>query len=165
MSSPEFPNPRPGGFPRGIAGGADPRLHYGSHQFQDDEKRLLAGAGPAAPGTVRTVHDLDGRMLVVPLDGLRRAAASEQAASKLFAEKYGSADGPCWLSRFRLVLRFLDDRRDELTASGLAAECEPPAIREELVVYLLNCEVDESGERIRPGALRRFLDEWSVRWI
>jgi len=151
-------------FPRRIAGGADPRIHYGCGQFQDDEKRLLAGAGPQASKAARTVHDLDGRMLVVPLDGLRRAAGSEQAASKLFAEKYGGANGPCWLSRFRLVLHFLDDRRDELTAAGLAAEGDPPAIREELVDYLLNCEVDENGERIRPGALRRFLDEWSLRW-
>ena len=149
---------RTGGKPR-------PEFRYRCRDFVDDEQRLIAAIGKKGLGLAQIIADVDGRKLVIPLEPLRDAAGAEQDAARIFFEKYGGAAGSTCYSRFRLVLDFIDERREEILDAGLADEGHPCAIREEFVRYLLNCDVDEKHERIPADALYRFLDEWGLRWM
>lgn len=172
MSAPTFHDPPgPSSHPSTHRGPQHPPRHrtpafrYRCRDFIDDEQRLIAAVGERGLGPALTIADVDGRKLVIPLEPLRDAAGAKHDAAAVFSEKYGGAAGSTCYSRFRLVLDFLDERREEILDAGLADEGEPCAVREEFVRYLLNCDIDEKRKRIPADALYRFLDEWGLRWM
>jgi hypothetical protein len=103
-------------------------------------------------------------MLVVHTRLLREAVDEMYEPASVFSERYGRGDDASHLSRFRLVLDFLDDWREEISSSGLGYEGEPMEVREELVDFLLKYSVDPDHPEIPRCALTRLLDELSTRW-
>jgi len=93
------------------------------------------------------VDTIDGRLVVIH-PGLRLAPA--EAANR---------------SRFNLVLNYLTVWQQELSKNGLAHGGTPMAVREEFVSFLLNYKLDRRQDEIPQGAMCKFLDEWSHRWI
>lgn len=137
-----------------------PHARYSVRHFVEDEARLLPSGTTTA--RARWIDAPDGRLLPLPTRRLREALAD---AWEAFERKYGREVGADHLERFRLVLEFVATHDDEMRSAGLAAGGNPPAIREEFLEYLLNCEVRSGAARIPETALGRFLDEWGTRWI
>jgi len=118
------------------------------HETYAVPARLRRTAAPTRrPDLLETIEVIDGRLVVVH-PGLRLAPA-------------GTADR----TRVNLVLDYLKNRQSELVENGLARCGEPLAVREEFVSYLLNYKLDTLQEEIPQGAMCKFLDEWSHRWI
>ena len=136
-------------------------MNYPVRHFLEDERRLLA-TSDRATGALLCVDRPDGRLLPLPTDPLRQAMTSAARASRCFERRYGARSGSEHEQRFRLVVEYIDTHRDELRAAGLASAGEPIAVREELVAWLLSCDVEDS---IPESALTRFLDEWGHRWM
>jgi hypothetical protein len=103
-------------------------------------------------------------MLVVHTRLLREVVDEKDEPADVFSERYGCGDDASHLSRFRLVLDFLDDCREEISSCGLGYEGEPMEVREELVDFLLKYSVDPEHPEIPRCALTRLLDELSTRW-
>ena len=127
-------------------------VSYSVTAFIGDQRQLLSRTGFRATDHPETVDVIDGRMIVVHPD-LRRAP------------KHGSRADTACRCRFHLVLNYLATWRLELLKNGLAHRAKPLAVREEFVSYLLNYKLDTLQEEIPQGAMRKFLDEWSHRWI
>ena len=128
------------------------RIPYSVTAFIGDQRQLLSRTGFRATDHPETVDVIDGRMIVVH-PGLR------------LAPKHSSGAEPGHRRRFNLVLNYLATWQLELLRNGLAHGAKPMAVREEFVSYLLGYKLDTLQEEIPQGAMRRFLDEWSHRWI
>lgn len=142
---------------------ADPNVFYTVADFLHDQERLIPDADPQAHQP-HVVELPDGRMLVVHTRLLREVVDEKGEPADVFSERYGCGDDASHLSRFRLVLDFLDDWREEISSCGLGCEGEPMEVREELVDFLLRYSVDPDHPEIPRCALTRLLDELSTRW-
>jgi len=127
-------------------------IPYSVTAFIGDQRQLLSMTGFRTTEHPETVDVIDGRLIVVHQD-LRRA------------HKYGSGAEPGDRCRFNRVLNYLATWQLELLKSGLARGGKPMAVREEFVSYLLHYKLDTLQEEIPRGAMHKFLDEWSHRWI
>lgn len=93
---------------------------------------------------------------------LSRAREDPEVA---FRERYGGESGAVRWSRFRMVLRFLDDWHLDLSASGLARGSDPMEVHEEFIAFLLQYPLKRGHGSLPRGALVRFLDELGHRWM
>jgi len=138
---------------------------YRLHDFLDDQKHLISSTEPDPWLQTHCMQGLDGGMLVIQLASSLEAARARSRAASAFSRKYGPRVGADRLSKFCLVLEFLEDSRAEIANAGLANTGEPMTIQEEFVRFLLSWDVGRTQRRIPKSALRRFLDEWGHRWI
>ncbi len=148
-----------------LAASADPNVGYRIEDFLDDQLRLLtavAGCGSEHPDTVETPDRRSRRVYTAEL----REALGRSGCAQAFLEKYGPGSAESHLRRFALVLEFIEHCREKIVWSGLADEQEQSvAVRDELLGWLLEKPLDPGQKRIEPWVLRRFLDEWSHRWM
>jgi hypothetical protein len=142
---------------------ADPNIRYPVADFLNDQDRLIPDDDPLAHES-HVVELPDGRMLVVHTRLLQEAVDDEHEPASVFSERYARGDDASHLSRFRLVLEFLNECREEISNSGLGYEGEPMEVREELLDFLLKYSVDPDHPEIPRCALTRLLDELSTRW-
>jgi hypothetical protein len=143
--------------------GANPNIRYTVAEFLQDQEQLISGE-ELHDDRPHVVERPDGRMVVVHTRWLRDTVDSANRPLAVFVERYGRGADVSRHSRFRLVLEFLDDWRDQISRSGLGFEGEPMEVREELVDFLLSYSVDPDHPEIPRGALTRLLEELSTRW-
>lgn len=148
----------------GPPAGADPNIPYSVTDFLRDQERLIPDAGTQAHRP-HVVELSDGRMLVIHARLLQETVDEDHEPGHVFSERYGCGGDISHLSRFRLVLEFLNHWREEISNSGLGDEGEPMEVREELVDYLLRYSVDPQHPEIPRCALTRLLDELGTRWV
>jgi hypothetical protein len=107
----------------------------------------------------------DDRFVPIHTALIRALSRAEEGAEGVFFERYGVEFGAVRRSRFMMVLCFLDDCNDDLSACGLVRGSDPMEVHEDFVVFLLRYPLKPDRSSIPRCALVRFLDEIGHRWM
>jgi hypothetical protein len=143
----------------------DNAISYELDQFLADHRRLAAACRlNLQPRPYIGGYSYD-RFVAIHTALIRALSRAGKDASAVFYERYGTGPGAVRRSRFRMLLRFLDDCHVDLSASGLVRGIDPMEVREDFVVFLLRYPLEPDRSSIPRGALVRFLDEVGHRWM
>jgi len=143
----------------------DYAISYRLDEFLADHRRLAAARRLNLQPRPYIGGYSDDRFVAIHTALIRALSRAEEDAKAVFHMRYGAGPGAVRRTRFRMLLRFLDDCHVDLSASGLVRGIDPMEVREDFVVFLLRYPLKPDRSSIPRDALVRFLDEVGHRWM